>query len=61
MHIRRLAALVAAVALLGTGCATDDAAEKDAKNAAPEVEKAGKEVKDEAGEAGNAIEKEIED
>ena len=62
MEIHRTAALLAAAfALALPGCATDDAAEKDAKNAAPEVEKVGKEAKDEAGEVGNAVEKEIED
>ena len=60
MHIRRTAA-IAAAALFMTGCATDDAVEEDAKNAAPEVEKVGKEAKDEAGEAGRAVEKEIAD
>ena len=60
MHIRRMAA-VAAAAVAMTGCATDDAVEEDARNAAPEVEKVGKEAKDEAGEAGRAVEKEIED
>ena len=60
MEIRRLAA-IAAAALFMTGCATDDAVEKDAKNAAPEVEKVGKEVEDEAGEAGRAVEKEVQD
>ena len=54
-------AAIAAAALFLTGCATDDAVEEDAQNAAPEVEKVGKEAKDEAGEAGRAVEKEIED
>jgi hypothetical protein len=61
MEIRRMAAIVAAAAVVMTGCATDDAVEEDARDAAPEVEKVGKEAKDEAGEAGRAVEKEIED
>ena len=58
--LRRYAAVVVAAAFMA-GCATDDAVEKDAKNAAPEVEKVGKEVEDEAGEAGRAVEKEVQD
>lgn len=54
-------AAIAAAAAVMTGCATDDAVEKDARDAAPEVENVGKEAKDEAGEAGRAVEKEIED
>lgn len=60
---RRIAALILATGAFATvqGCATDDAVEKDVKNAAPEVKKVGKEVEDEAKEAGRAVDKEIKD
>jgi hypothetical protein len=39
-----LSLLAAAVMLAASGCATDNAVKKDAKNAQPKVEKAGKDA-----------------
>jgi hypothetical protein len=67
MHMTRKvpAALVAAVALAGAGCESDDAAKKDIKNATEDVRKAGedaaKDVKDAAGKAGREIEETAKD
>jgi predicted small secreted protein len=55
------AALVAAIALAGAGCNSDDAAKKDVKNAAEDVqkagEKAGKDVENAAKDVSKAGEK----
>ena len=57
MHISRKvpAALIAALALLGAGCQSDDAAEKDIKNATEDVKDAGKEAGKEIDEAADDI------
>ena len=57
MHISRKvpAALIAAIALAGAGCQSDDAAEKDIKNATEDVKDAGKEAGKEIDEAGEDI------
>lgn len=53
MNTRKMLSLLAAAALIALpGCSTDDAVEKDAKNAQPEIEQAGK-------DAGNAAEKAV--
>jgi hypothetical protein len=53
---RRLLAVLAAAALIAvTGCATDDAAKKDAKDAQPTVEKAAKDAKKAGADAADAI------
>jgi hypothetical protein len=46
--MRRIAMLMTALflAAAGTGCATDNAAEKDANKAAKDVDKAGKDAAD---------------
>jgi hypothetical protein len=53
---RRLLTLVAAGALIALpGCSTDDAVQKDAKNAAPTVEQAAKDAKKAGGQAVDAV------
>jgi hypothetical protein len=48
--------LLAASALIAVpGCSTDDAVKKDAKNAQPEVEKAGKDAKKAGADAADAV------
>ena len=60
-HHPKLSLLLAigALAVAAPGCGTDDAVERDAKDAAEEVEKsnAGEKAKDAAGEAGDKLEK----
>ena len=57
MHISRKvpAALIAAIALAGAGCQSQDAAEKDIKNATEDVEDAGKKAGQEIEEAADDI------
>ena len=53
---RKILSLFAATALLAlAGCATDDAAEEDARDAKPEVEQAGKDVGNAAEDAADAV------
>ena len=56
MHARKMLSLLAAAALIAVpGCATDDAVKKDAKNAQPKVEKAGKDAEKAGADAADAI------
>jgi hypothetical protein len=56
MDTRKMLSLTAAAAVIATpGCSTDDAAKKDAKNAQPEVEKAGKDVGNAAEDAADKV------
>lgn len=56
MDTRKMLSLLAASALIAIpGCATDNAVEKDAKNAQPEVEKAGKDAKKAGEDAADAV------
>jgi protein involved in temperature-dependent protein secretion len=56
MDTRKMLSLFAVAALMAvTGCATDNAVEKDAKHAQPKVEKAGKDAGKAAGDAVDAV------
>jgi hypothetical protein len=56
MDARKILSLMAVAGLIAvSGCATDDAAKKDAKNAQPKVEKAGKDAKKAGADAADAI------
>jgi hypothetical protein len=56
MQARKMLGLLATASLIAIpGCATDDAVEKDAKNAQPKVEKAGKEAEKTGSEAVDAV------
>jgi hypothetical protein len=56
MHARKMLSLVSVLALLAIpGCATDDAVKKDAKNAQPKVEKAGKDAEKAGADAADAV------
>lgn len=53
---RKLLSLLAASALIAlSGCATDDAAERDAREAQPEIEQAGKDAEKAAEDAADAV------
>jgi hypothetical protein len=56
MTTRKMLSLLAASALMAIpGCATDDAAKKDAKEAQPTVEKAAKDAEKTGSEAVDAV------
>ena len=56
MDTRKILSLLATTALLALpGCATDDAVEKDARDAQPEVEQAGKDAGNAAEDAADAV------
>ena len=56
MHTRKMLSLLAASALIAVpGCATDNAVKKDAKDAQPGVEKAGRDAKNAGEDAVDAV------
>ena len=56
MKTPKMLNLLAAAALISVpGCSTDDGVKKDAKNAQPEVEKAGKDVGSAAKDAADKV------
>jgi hypothetical protein len=56
MDARKILSLAAATTVFAvSGCATDDAVKKDATNAQPKVEKAGKDAKKAGADAADAV------